>query len=432
MSLPSDVVEVLEIVKRHNSWRRFECINLIASENVMSPLARALYINDMMHRYAEGKPGKRFYQGSLFIDLIETKTSELLSRLFDVKFVEVRAISGSIANAIAFKALANAGDTALVPALQSGAHISHTGFGVLGALGIKHFELPFDLESWNIDVDKSVKLIESLKPRLVVLGASLYLFPHPTKQIADAAHSIGARVVHDVAHVLGLIAGKTWPNPVHEGADAATASTHKTFPGPQGGLIMTNSDEVYKLVSNNVLTFVSNHHIHRLPATAVTAIEMMHFGKDYAEQIIRNAKAFAEELTAQGLTVVAEHLGYTASHIVAIDVRKFGGGAKVARILEDANIIANKNVLPWDKPQDASNPSGVRFGVQEMTRFGMREGEFREIAKLVADIVVRGFEPLTIRKKVIELRKEFTKIRYGFDAWENIEGKVYSFIDLSM
>ncbi|MEM3974088.1 MAG: serine hydroxymethyltransferase, partial [Ignisphaera sp.] len=187
MLLPAEVLEVLDVVRRHNTWRKFECINLIASENTMSPLAKALYVNDMMHRYAEGKPGKRFYQGSIFIDILETRTSDLLAKLFNVRFAEVRAISGSIANAIAFRSFASVGDVALVPALQSGAHISHTEFGVLGALGIKHVEMPFDLDSWNIDVDKAVKLIESIKPRIVVLGASLYLFPHPTKPIAEAA-----------------------------------------------------------------------------------------------------------------------------------------------------------------------------------------------------------------------------------------------------
>ncbi|MEM0310547.1 MAG: serine hydroxymethyltransferase [Ignisphaera sp.] len=433
MLLPAEVLEVLDVVRRHNTWRKFECINLIASENTMSPLAKALYVNDMMHRYAEGKPGKRFYQGSIFIDILETRTSDLLAKLFNVRFAEVRAISGSIANAIAFRSFASVGDVALVPALQSGAHISHTEFGVLGALGIKHVEMPFDLDSWNIDVDKAVKLIESIKPRIVVLGASLYLFPHPTKPIAEAAYSVGARVVHDVAHVLGLIAGGVWPNPVHEGADAVTASTHKTFPGPQGGLILTNREDVYKLVSNNVLTFVSNHHIHRLAATAVTAIEMMHFGSAYADQITRNARAFAEELASQGLPVVAENLGYTKSHIVAIDVRKFGGGAKIAKLLEEANIIANKNVLPWDRPQDAPNPSGIRFGVQEMTRFGMKEGEFKEIAKLIADIIVRGAEPSSIRRKVVELRKDFVKVHYGFDLPEDLGKKtIYEFIEMGI
>jgi glycine hydroxymethyltransferase len=432
MMLPSEISEVLNIVRSHEAWRRLECINLIASENVMSPLAKALYITDMMHRYAEGRPGKRFYQGSRYIDAIEMKASRLLSELFNVGFVEPRAISGTIANAIAFKALADVGDVAAVSSINSGAHISHTGRGVLGALGIKQVELPFNVELWNIDVDQAAKIIESVKPRLVVLGASLYLFPHPTKQLVEVAHSVGARLVHDVAHVLGLIAGGVWPNPVHEGADIATASTHKTFPGPQGGLVMTNSEDVFKAISSHVLTFVSNHHIHRLPALAVTAIEMKYFGEVYARQVVRNAKAFAEALVAEGIPVVAENLGYTRSHIVAVDVRKFGGGAKIAKALEDANIIVNKNLLPWDRQEDAPNPSGIRFGVQEMTRFGMRERDFEEVAKLIADVVVRGRDPADVRKKVVDFRKGFTKVHYGFDIPEELDKGVRDLVNLSI
>jgi glycine hydroxymethyltransferase len=432
MLLPNEIYEVLKIVRGHESWRRFECINLIASENTMSPLAKALYVTDMMHRYAEGRPGKRFYQGSRYIDAIELKVSELLSCLFNVRFIEPRAPSGTIANAIAFKALADAGDTAAVVSISSGAHISHTSRGILGALGIKQIELPFSTELWNIDVDQAMKIIEVARPKLIVLGASLYLFPHPTKQLAEAAHSIGARLVHDAAHVLGLIAGGIWTNPLHEGADVVTASTHKTFPGPQGGLVMTNDENVFKALSSHVLTFVSNHHIHRFPALAVTAIEMKYFGESYALQTIRNAKTFAEALVAEGIPVVAENMGYTKSHMVAIDVRKFGGGAKIAKVLEEANIIANKNLLPWDRQEEAYNPSGVRFGVQEMTRFGMREKDFEEVAKLIADIIVRGRDPAEIRKKVIEFRKMFTKIYYGFDMPEEFNKSVEEFLNLGI
>ena len=243
MSLPEELIKVIKITRTHNKWRRFECINLIASENVMSPLAEAAYFTDMMHRYAEGKPKKRFYQGNIYTDEIELLVMDLMSRLLNVRYVEPRPISGTIANAAVFRVLGQPGDQALIAPVQAGAHVSHTKFGTLGALGIKQIELPFDLENWNIDVDKAVKIIEEVKPKFVTLGASVYLFPHPTKEIAEAAHAVGAKVVHDVAHVLGLIAGKKWPNPIHDGADVCTSSTHKTFPGPQGGVIFTDDEK---------------------------------------------------------------------------------------------------------------------------------------------------------------------------------------------
>jgi len=417
--LPLNVKSVVELVLRHNSWRRFETINLIASENVMSPLAEAVYVSDMMHRYAEGKPKKRYYQGSLYVDEVELLVQRYMSELLCVKFVEPRAISGTIANAIAFTSVAKAGDKATISTIQAGAHISHTREGVLGALGIEHIEMPFDLETWNIDIDSSRKIIENIRPKLVVLGASAYLFPHPTKAIAEIAHSVGAVVIHDVAHVLGLIAGKKWPNPVHEGADIVTSSTHKTFPGPQGGLLYTDDPQLYKLISKNVLKFVSNHHLHRLPALAVTALEMMYFGEAYAEQIVRNAKRFAESLAEEGFNVVAEHLGYTSSHIVLVDIRKHYPAAKAAKLLEEANIIANKNLLPWDS-LDPENPSGLRFGVQEMTRLGMKEEDFAEVAKLIREILIDRKDVDEIRKKVIDFRKQFTSVHYGFKLPEEL------------
>jgi len=407
---------IVEITKNHNRWRRLECINLIASENVMSPLAEAAYFTDMMHRYAEGKPRKRYYQGNIYTDEIELLVMDLLSKLLEVNYVEPRPISGTIANAVVFRNLAQPGDKALIAPVQAGAHVSHTKFGTLGALGIKQVELPFNLETWNIDVDKAVKLIREIKPKFVTLGASVYLFPHPTKEISSAAHEVDSKVVHDVAHVLGLITGKVWPNPIHEGADIATSSTHKTFPGPQGGLVFTNDKTLYKAISKTIFPwFVSNHHLHRLPALAVTAVEMMEFGKEYATQVVRNAKTFAESLAEEGFKVPTADLGFTKSHAFVVDVRPNGGGAKVAKLLEDANIILNKNLLPWDPPEAVKDPSGIRIGTQEMTRFGMKEGDFKELARLMRKVVIEGKDPKEVKKEVIEFRRNFLEVKYGYD-----------------
>ncbi len=415
VDLPGELVRLLDVVKTHNRWRGFECINLIASENVMSPLAESAYLSDMMHRYAEGRPGKRYYQGTKYADIVEEMVSRLFSELLRVNYVEPRAVSGTVANAAVFRVLGGPGDRALVAPVQAGAHVSHTKFGTLGALGIEHVEMPFDRDSWNIDVDKAVKMVAELKPKFVTLGASVYLFPHPTKEIADAAHEVGAYVVHDVAHVLGLIVGGKWPNPIHEGADVSTSSTHKTFPGPQGGLIFTNNDDLYRAISRVIFPwFVSNHHLHRLPATAVTAIEMKYFGESYAEQVVRNARAFAEALCAEGFKVLAESLGFTKSHMLVVDVAELGGGAKAAQELESANIIVNKNLLPWDPPEAVKNPSGIRLGTQEMTRYGAVESDFKEIARLMRRLLIERRDPEEVKREVVEFRKRFTEVKYTF------------------
>ncbi len=417
MSLPSELNKVLEITSAHNKWRRIESINLIASENVMSPLAEAVYMSDFMSRYAEGKPYKRYYQGVKYTDEIETLAMQLMGEITEAKYTDLRPTSGTIANAAVFRVLAQPGDKAVIAPVQAGAHVSHTRFGTLGALGIEQIEMPYDADKMNVDVDKAIKLIEEVKPKFIVLGGSLYLFHHPVKELAPIAHSVGAKVVYDAAHVYGLVVGKEWPNPLAEGADFLTASTHKTFPGPQGGVIFSNNEELYKEVSRTIFPwFVSNHHLHRLPATAVVALEMKYFGSDYARQIRKNAKALAEALVERGFKVLGEHLGYTQSHQVAVDVRAQGGGAKAAKLLEDANIIVNKNLLPYDPPSAVSDPSGLRIGVQEMTRFGMKEEEMEVIADFFKKILIDKKEPSEVRKEVMEFRKNFLEVKYTFNV----------------
>ncbi|AAY80693.1 serine hydroxymethyltransferase [Sulfolobus acidocaldarius] len=413
--IPEELEKILQITREQNRWRRLETINLIPSENVMSPLAESVYMSDFMYRYAEGKPFKRYYQGTKYADEIEELAMKLVSEISSSKYADLRAVSGTIANAGVFRVLADSGDKAVIAPVQAGAHVSHTRFGTLGALGIEQIEMPYDQESMNVDVDKAIKLIEEVKPKFVTLGGSLYLFPHPVKELAPHVHAVGAKLVYDSAHVYGLIVGKAWHNPLEEGADVVTASTHKTFPGPQGGLIVTNDDSLYKKVSDTIFPwFVSNHHLHRLPSTAITALEMKYFGKEYAQQIVKNAKALAEALAAEGFKVIGEHLGFTKSHQVAIDVRNLGGGAKVAKLFEEANIIANKNLLPYDPPSAVKDPSGVRLGVQEMTRFGMKEEEMRIIARLMREVAIENKDVKEVKKKVTEFRKEFLEVKYTF------------------
>lgn len=423
---PRELLEmVIEKTRLQNNWRLRESINLIASENVMSPLALKAYLSDFMDRYAEGKPFKRYYQGARYIDELEVATAEFIAGMLGAVGVELRPTSGTIANAAVFRVLAEPGDKAAIAPVQAGAHVSHTKFGTLGALGIIQVDLPYDEENMNVDVDGAIKVIEGEKPRFVVLGGSVYLFPHPVKEIAEAAHSVGAKLMYDAAHVFGLIVWGAWRNPLEHGADVMTASTHKTFPGPQGGLIAFNDKDLYKKVSKTIFPwFVSNHHLHRIPATAITAVEMAVKGREYASTVVENARTLAEELAAQGFNVLGEHLGYTKSHQVLVDVRKQGGGAKAAKLLEDANIIVNKNLLPWDPPEAVKDPSGLRLGVQEMTRFGMGKDEMKQIAEFIARILIKKEEPEKVKRDVVEFRKNYTRIHY------TVEGDLETMLDL--
>ena len=407
--------EVLSLTAKNNQWRRKEAVNLIASENVMSELAEAVYLSDFMSRYAEGKPKKRYYQGTRYIDDLEIKLSELVGETLGFPMVETRPISGTIANASVFRVLGNPGDKALIAPVQAGSHVSHTKFGTLGALGMTQIYMPYDEQSMNVDVDKAIKMINEDEFKFIVLGGSVYLFPHPVKEISQAAKERGIKIVYDAAHVFGLIVGGKWRNPLKEGADVMTASTHKTYPGPQGGIIIFSDEQTHKAVSKTIFPyFLSNHHLHRIPATLVTHLEMIEFGEAYASSVVNNARALAEALAEEGFKVLGEHLGYTQSHQVVIDVSKEGGGAKCAELLERANIITNKNLLPHDPPDAVQNPSGIRLGTQEITRYGMGRSEMIEIANLMKRVVIEKEEPEKVASDVKELRKGFLERKYGF------------------
>ncbi len=411
-----EVYETIEWIRKHNRWRKRECINLIASENLTSPLVDSVYLSDAMHRYAEGLPFKRFYQGTRYIDELEEKTNSTLGELLRAKFVDIRPISGTTANGGAFLALANRGDRALVLPVYAGSHVSHTRFGILGALGIIEEELPFNPVDMTIDIDLALKKIKEIKPKLIILGGTVILFRHPVKEFREVAEESGSYIIYDAAHVLGLIMGKKFQNPVEEGAHISTSSTHKTFPGPQGGLIFTNDEEIYKKFRKLIFpVFVSNHHLHRIAATLIAAQEMKYFGEEYASNIINNAKNLAEELHSYGFKVLGEKRGFTETHQVVLNVKELGGGTVVAEFLERCNIITNKNMIPGDTPEMVKNPSGLRLGVQEVTRLGMGVSEMKYIAELIKKALIDKKDPEEIKKEVIEFRKNYQEVKYTFN-----------------
>ncbi|NOR85711.1 aminotransferase class I/II-fold pyridoxal phosphate-dependent enzyme [archaeon] len=407
-----EVINDIEtLTEKHNKWRKEECINLIASENVTSSAVDNIYISDLGHRYAEGKPFQRHYQGLQYIDQIEDLTQKLARNLFNAKHVDLRPLSGTTANLSALGALTNYGDTIFSSSIPNGGHVSHTRHGVSGLIGIKDLSFPFNIEEMNIDIDKTKKKIEEKQPKVLLFGASLFLFPHPVKEIAEFAKTYDIKIIYDAAHVLGLIAGKRFQDPLKEGAEIITSSTHKTFPGPQSGIIFGNSDKFDKIETVVFPQVICNHHLHKLPAMAVALEEMTTHGQSYANQIITNAKTLAQSMHELGFNVVAEKLGFTESHQVVVDVSNLGGGKTVAEHLESQNIILNKNFIPGDKinTETMRNPRGIRIGTQEMTRMGMKEDEMQEIAKLLKKSLI---DKKDIKQEVTDFKKEFLDVKY--------------------
>jgi glycine hydroxymethyltransferase len=420
------VERVRDAVRRHST--RFErAIPLIASENLLSPYAKELLVSDFHSRYAEGLPGDRYYEGNEQVDEVETLCLDLAKRLFRCSFADVRPISGTVANFAVLKALAEPGDLVGTCRLADGAHISSAAFGAFGVRGVKPVYYAWDEERMTIDVGRTKEILRAVRPKLCLFGLSLFLFPLPVQELSPTLQEIGARGWYDGAHVLGLIAGGEFQDPLHEGCVVVSASTHKTLPGPQHGILLGNTDdpEVPKrLMSAAFPGVTSNHHLHSMAALAVSLAEHLAFGRAYARQVIANAKALGAALHERGFDVLGEKLGFTASHTLAVRVTREGGGEEVSRRLSAAGIITNKNLLPGDT--SSKHPGGIRLGTPEVTRVGMSEKEMVRIAELLDDLLHRGRAPESVATDVAAFKSGFTGLRYCFAAGE----AAYRYYDL--
>ena len=429
--MPVDIADVRSIVEGQDDWRGKHTINLIASENVQSPACRQIQASDFMARYAEGHPNRgdevlRYYQGTRYIDQIETMAHDELLALTNTRQADVRPISGNAANTAIALGWLRGGDPIIVNSTAAGGHISHNTIGVFGrriqnrgaSLSLEseqriplHF-FPLADDMYHLDVPKSIELIERVRPRLIVLGKSLILFPEPLKELSQVCRSRDIPVLYDAAHVFGLIAGGQFQDPWREGATWVTASTHKTFPGPQRGVIVSDLDEegerrYWPSADRGVFPgSSSNHHLNTLPALVVAIREMRHHAHEYAAQIVANARALGQALDDEGITVEARDFGYTSSHQIAVNVAAHGGGVPVVQRLEANDIIVNYNLLPFDT--DARNPSGLRIGVQEMTRYGMKEPQMQQLASLIAG-AIKGSD---VKEAVGHLRGMFQEVGY--------------------
>lgn len=420
-----DYDHVFSLLQQHHKWFQ-ESIPLIASENIPSPAVRETLMTDFGNRYAEGWPGERVYAGCKFIDQVEFKCIELMKRIYNAEFVDVRPISGVVANLAVYTAFTEPGDILLALSIPCGGHITsgkkELG-GTAGAVkGLVVEYLPLDYKELNIDVDKTKAKIQELAskgktPKFVMFGASVFPFPHPVKELAETIHSVGATVGYDAAHVAGLIAGKQFQDPLREGADVVSLSTHKTFFGPQHGGILSWEKHAEKLKKATFPGMVSNHHLHAVAGLAVACAEILEFGKEYASQVIKNAKALGQALYEQGFNVLAEHKGFTQSHVILVDITKLGDGGTIEETLEKANIIINRNLLPWDikEGRHFMHPGGIRMGVSEVTRLGMKESEMKEIAEFFKRVLIDKEPVEKVAADVAEFRKGYQKVHYCFE-----------------
>jgi glycine hydroxymethyltransferase len=439
--LKKKVAEIRDILQEHHDWFQ-KSIPLIASENVTSPAVDEACACDFSHRYAEGWSGERVYAGCKFIDQIENICMELTKEYFECIHADVRPVSGVVANLVMYNAFTsdNNGKMCCMSIVRGG-HISHgprfakSGreiFGTAGTTrGLNVEYLAFDNDEMNLNIDASAKIIREYEPELVLFGGSVFLFPHPVKELSEVAKEVGANVGYDAAHVAGLIGSGYFQDPLREGADAMTMSTHKTLPGPQHGALVSNREDlIEKLRACAFPALLSNHHLHNVAGLSVALAEMLEFGQDYHKNVIENAKALGQALSEVGLKVLMEHKGFTESHQIVVDITEFekniGLGGDIEKLLEKANIILNRNLLPYDiaEGRHYQNPGGLRLGTSEVTRLGMGKSEMVDIAGFFKKLIIDKKDPKKVKDEVAEFRKDFHEVKYCFQP----QNKAYEYL----
>jgi glycine/serine hydroxymethyltransferase len=437
--LEARITEVVQRTIRNNRWRQSQCFNLIPSETTPSLLVKLCEISDPAGRYAEHRTQKGqeiyYYQGTDFIREIEDETRKEMCTFFGCKEAELRPVSGQMSNEVVFKSVLkylSAGDKAgprrlrcvLNNDLTKGGHLSAQPMGALfnfvdtdaatGKERVVHFPLRAD-NPYAPDVSRLADVITANRPELVIFGKSMFLYPEPVREVAAIVKDMQPRpiLMFDMAHVLGLYG--VFQEPLAEGADLVTGSTHKTFFGTQRGVVVSNLDKDapmrklwLEIKSRAFPGSTSNHHLGTLLGLLLASLEMNAFKAEYQAAVRRNARGFAKALHEAGIQVEGDSRdGWTHTHQVVIRVRQHGTGEEIARRLEENNIVTNFQALPDD--ESFVNSSGIRLGVQEMTRFGMEERDFGTLAGFIADVVLRG-KP--VGEAVARERQRYMQMRY--------------------
>jgi len=410
--------QVLAAVKRNETWRGRECINLLAPEAPTSPTVRGILAAEIGTRAAEGHIGRdnRWFAGTKHIDEVESLCVELLKKVFKSRYAEHRLMGGMVANLALYHAMAQPGDVIMSAPQPVGGHSSNRLDGPAGLRGLQVVDVPFDPVELEVDLDGFRQVAQQVKPRLVVLGMTMTLFPLPVREMSEIIADWGGRFAFDGAHQLGLIAAGLFQDPLNEGASVLFGSAGKTFSGPQSGIMVWNESRLTQPLTEAVFpVLVATHQVNRVAALAVAAAEFLEFGEEYMKQIVANSQALGKALEGRGIPVVGARRGYSQTHQVIADVKKFGGGMEAAFSLAEANIIANKNLIPGDKPEDWDRPSGMRMGTIEVTRLGMKEKEMGAIADFIRRVLVEGEDTRDVRKDVVDFRAPFQKVYYCFD-----------------
>jgi glycine hydroxymethyltransferase len=413
------IQDVYDMVRQHEEYRA-RSLNLIASENVVSVTARRLLMNDFVARYATygDDPHVRNYTGNRFIAPLEVATLDLAKRLFNAEFVDLRPLGGEIAVKSLFTGLVEPGDVVYESGPTDGGHgvarrmLSASLFQ--GIFDLRY--LPVQGDDLDPDMDRLRDLIRETRPKLIVFGRSRILFPEPIEKIRDVADEVGAYVGYDASHIMGLIAGKAFPNPLDQGADVVAGSTGKTLGAVQGGVIFTRNEDVYKKIRLGFYpSLITNHHFNRIPALAATLLEWLEFGEAQCAQLVGNSQALGKVLSERGFEVIGRERGYSQSHEVLVDISALGDAGVAARALDRANIFVDGVTLPRDTADGGTTNSGLRLGTQELTRTGAKETDMKDVADLIGRVVQEKEQSETVAEDVAIFMTRFRKTHFTFD-----------------
>lgn len=400
-------IKIFKLIEKE-AVRQQDTLMMIPSENYTSPSVREAVGSILIHKYAEGYPSKRYYQGQEFVDQIEEITRQRAKKLFKVEYINVQPYSGSPANTAVFFALLEQGDKVMGLKLDHGGHLTH-GHPKVTFSGKYFSSVPYMAdETGRLDYDALAKLVKKEKPKLIIAGTTAYPRILDWKRFAQIADSVNAWLMADISHIAGLVVGGVHPSPasfVH----IITTTTHKTLRGPRGAMIMVTKKglkkdpDLAKKIDKAVFPGLQGGpHLHTIAAVAVALKEASSpkFAK-YAAQIVRNAKTLAGELKKLGLDIVT---GGTDNHLMVVDLRKSGlSGKEAAVMLEKAGIVLNYNTIPYD-PNPPFNPSGIRLGTPAVTTRGMKEKEMKLIAGWITDVVNSKGKSSVVKKIAREVK----------------------------
>lgn len=399
-----------QLVDRNRIIHEKECFNLNPATNVMNPKAEAVLSAGLGSRPSLGYPGDKYEMGLEAIEQIEVLAAELCAEIFKANYAEIRVASGAMANLYGFISLCQPGDAIIAPPATIGGHVTHHKAGCAGLYGLISHDAPVNADGYTLDIEALRILAHDIKPKLITVGGSLNLFPHPVRAVREIADEVGAKVLFDAAHQCGVIAGGAWANPLQEGAHLMTMSTYKSLAGPAGGLIVTNDADIAQRLDEIAFPgMTANFDAAKSAALALTMLDWRDYGQAYSQEMITLSQAFAEALHRQGLPVFKGRQGFTQSHQFAIEAKIYGGGQTASKNLRKAGFLACGIGLPIDPVEGDLN--GLRIGTPELVRWGVTIDDIPHLANLVARALATN-DPETLASEVSEFRRQFNRIHF--------------------